>query len=201
MKTYNIKVYREGKWWMVEIPELDGLTQARRLGEAQLMGREWIALATEAEVEDVDVSVEVILPAAASALIEGTSLQREIAARATAAAADFHRLAARELTAAGLPVRDVGFALGVSHQRAHQLVNEPVREYVDVVRDIEENRRETAAAEYLAILAEGSLSADWVIQDRETGTVMVAESKSFRGSDPRMPAKSATKKSDVGIIA
>lgn len=27
--TYNAEVTRDGKWWMVAIPELDGLTQAQ----------------------------------------------------------------------------------------------------------------------------------------------------------------------------
>src|SRR5665647_2131575 len=33
MKTYDITVTREGKWWMVAVPAIDGLTQARRLSE------------------------------------------------------------------------------------------------------------------------------------------------------------------------
>jgi hypothetical protein len=27
MQTYGIEVYREGRWWMIYVPELDGLTQ------------------------------------------------------------------------------------------------------------------------------------------------------------------------------
>jgi len=37
-------------------------------------------------------------------------------------AARVNREAARRLAAQGLPVRDIGSLLGVSHQRAHQLV-------------------------------------------------------------------------------
>jgi hypothetical protein len=28
MHTYEISIYRDGRWWMIRIPELDGLTQA-----------------------------------------------------------------------------------------------------------------------------------------------------------------------------
>ena len=27
MHTYEISIYRDGRWWMIRIPELDGLTQ------------------------------------------------------------------------------------------------------------------------------------------------------------------------------
>jgi hypothetical protein len=27
MQTYESEVYRDGRWWMFRIPELDGLTQ------------------------------------------------------------------------------------------------------------------------------------------------------------------------------
>jgi hypothetical protein len=27
MHTYNVGVYRDGRWWMIRILELDGLTQ------------------------------------------------------------------------------------------------------------------------------------------------------------------------------
>ncbi|MDR2619719.1 MAG: hypothetical protein LBC29_01105 [Propionibacteriaceae bacterium] len=43
MKTYAVNVYREDGWWMVAIPEIDGLTQARSLREAEHMARDYIA--------------------------------------------------------------------------------------------------------------------------------------------------------------
>jgi hypothetical protein len=27
IRDYDIEVYRDGRWWMIRIPELDGLTQ------------------------------------------------------------------------------------------------------------------------------------------------------------------------------
>lgn len=33
MHTYEIEVYRDGRWHMIRIPELDGLTQARHPDE------------------------------------------------------------------------------------------------------------------------------------------------------------------------
>ena len=30
---YDVNVTRDGRWWMIEVPELDLLTQARRVDE------------------------------------------------------------------------------------------------------------------------------------------------------------------------
>ena len=57
--TYAVTVRREGGWWMVDIPELDGLTQARSLGEGETMAREWIALTVDRPIEEIAVNVTV----------------------------------------------------------------------------------------------------------------------------------------------
>ena len=75
MTNYQVDVTRDGKWWMVSIPQLDGLTQARRVGEVE-----------------------------AHALAEAKALAHELAEH-------------------NVPVRDIGAILGVTFQRASQLVN------------------------------------------------------------------------------
>lgn len=55
MPTFEYHVTRDGQWWMVHIPELDGLTQARFPGEAELMAREWIAVSQGIPIEDVHI--------------------------------------------------------------------------------------------------------------------------------------------------
>ncbi len=44
MNAYDVTVTRDGSWWMVEIPALDGLTQARRLSEVTEMSRSYVAV-------------------------------------------------------------------------------------------------------------------------------------------------------------
>jgi hypothetical protein len=110
---------------MVHVPEVDGLTQARRLADAGLMARELIAVTLDVPVEDIEVTVTVaavdgIDVAAIVATIRderatAARLERDASARAAALA--------RDLVAKGLPMRDVGSILGVSHQRAHQLAS------------------------------------------------------------------------------
>lgn len=53
--AYDSEVTRDGRWWMVHIPELDGLTQARFPGEVELMAREWIAVTTDIPIDQVEV--------------------------------------------------------------------------------------------------------------------------------------------------
>lgn len=124
MIEYRVDVSREGKWWMVAIPELDGLTQARRLEEAPLMAREYIAATLDLEVSEVRVqvaSVDVDGVDVTQAIAQLESEKVEADAARDRVAEDTRRLA-QTLAAKKVPVRDIGAILGVSHQRAHQLV-------------------------------------------------------------------------------
>ena len=56
MHTYEISVYREGRWWMIYVPEIDELTQARHVSETEDMARS-IAVSTETPIADVGVRV------------------------------------------------------------------------------------------------------------------------------------------------
>jgi hypothetical protein len=53
MLTYDIEVTRDGKWWMIHIPVLDGLTQARFPGEIEDMARDYIAVTTDTPIEEI----------------------------------------------------------------------------------------------------------------------------------------------------
>ncbi|MEU4195731.1 hypothetical protein AB0E69_27775 [Kribbella sp. NPDC026611] len=124
MKTYEVTVSRDGRWWMVSIPELDGLTQARRLDEVEQMAREYIALATDVPLSRVAVEVAGI-EADGRDLLEARTLVDGLRRRAMdleALVAVLARDIAAELTTANVPVRDVSTVLGVSHQRVSQLV-------------------------------------------------------------------------------
>lgn len=122
---YQAEVRREGKWWLVEVPAIDGLTQARRLSEAQLMARELIAVTRGVPLSEVDVEVSLRaigritdLPERVEQIASDRAQARALDARATSESEQL----AKELVEAGVPLRDIGTALGVSHQRVHQLV-------------------------------------------------------------------------------
>jgi predicted RNase H-like HicB family nuclease len=121
---YDVTVTREGRWWMIHIPELDGVTQARRVSEIELMAREYIAVTLDVKLSDVDVSLSYgdvggISVGEKVALIRH---DKEAAAQLEAEAAHEAAELAKGLASADVPLRDIGALLGVSHQRAHQLV-------------------------------------------------------------------------------
>ncbi|MFI5698064.1 hypothetical protein ACIA58_39780 [Kribbella sp. NPDC051586] len=124
MKTYEVTVERDGRWWMVAVPELDGLTQARRLDEVEQMAREYIAVTTDVPLSRVAVEVTGIA-ADGQDLLEAKVLVDGLRRRAKeleALVAELTREVASALTGASVPVRDVSSVLGISHQRVSQLV-------------------------------------------------------------------------------
>lgn len=120
--TYTARVERGDKYWLVYVPEVDRHTQARHLGEVELMARDLVAIMLEVEVDSFELVVDLVLPQEIRAHLNSAARLREESARANKAAAKEARAAARGLADAGLPLRDIGIALGVSRQRAHQLV-------------------------------------------------------------------------------
>jgi predicted RNase H-like HicB family nuclease len=68
MRTFDIQVTRDGRWWMIHVPEIDGVTQAEDFEEVEEMAHSYIAVATDVPrgefdvriVGDVDALLEVI---------------------------------------------------------------------------------------------------------------------------------------------
>jgi hypothetical protein len=57
MRTYDVEVYGDGRWWMIRIPQLDGLTQARSPGEIKSMARSCIAVSTGQQIDNIAVRI------------------------------------------------------------------------------------------------------------------------------------------------
>jgi len=73
---------------------------------------------------EVDVEVRPALPQRVEKALVLARQRRGEAEHAQADAAEHWKRVALELQRTGLSVRDIGAVLGVSHQRAHQLVSE-----------------------------------------------------------------------------
>lgn len=69
-KTYPVGVTRDGKWWMVTVPELDALTQARRIEDVATAATELIALETGVAIADVEIEQHILNPGEGAALGE-----------------------------------------------------------------------------------------------------------------------------------
>jgi hypothetical protein len=120
--NYTARCRREGRWWVVEVPELGHTTQARRLDKVDEMVRSLVQMFTDDDPSSATVTVDVAF-ADDNTRVE-VELARDTRTRAAAAqheAAERLTQAARLLSAQGISVRDIGVLLGLSYQRAQQL--------------------------------------------------------------------------------
>ncbi len=136
MHTYRVNVTRDDRWWMITVPELDGYTtptgtinlgdttQARRLSEVAAQARDLICTVTDSAPSEVDLDISITVDGIdVTARSHQMSTDRRLAESHAAAAATQARELARDLAARGVAVRDVGDVLGVSFQRAQQLIS------------------------------------------------------------------------------
>ena len=123
VKTYLVDASRDGRFWLVHVPEVDRYTQARNLAEVEPMVRDLISLCREVPPDSFDITIHVQLPDDVQQHLERAAKYSAESASAQASAAQERRLAARQLKSKGLTVRDIGAALGISYQRAQQLAS------------------------------------------------------------------------------
>lgn len=123
MKTYRVIVSRDGRWWMISVPEVEGLTQARRLADVEQMARELIAVTLDVRLSEVAVDVNFgdIDGIPVGSCIETISKEKEEAARLEEDATAKTKTLVKQLVAHKVPLRDIGEMLGLSFQRVHQL--------------------------------------------------------------------------------
>lgn len=124
VKTYRVEVERDGQFWYIRVPDVQRSTQARTLREVEPMARDLIAIMDEVPADSFGLDVHIELPEDVTRELEESAALREHAARDQSEAARLLRDAACRLHGRGMALRDVGIALGVSYQRAHQLVGD-----------------------------------------------------------------------------
>ncbi len=123
MTTYHARVVRGDVFWLVHVREIEHYTQARNLGEVEPMARDLIAVMKEVAPQSFNLDVSVELPDEVTVHLKRSQALRQESDRTKHLAAQEVRVAAKELRERGLTVRDIGAALDVSYQRAHQLIS------------------------------------------------------------------------------
>jgi DNA-directed RNA polymerase sigma subunit (sigma70/sigma32) len=112
---------RDGRWWLVTIPELDTVGQARTVGEVSAVAREVAALFLDVPEEDVSVTVTVhVTPAAEAAWREAEDAERE-SREAQERSAAARRRAVAIARADRYTLDAAAAAFGVSRTRVQQL--------------------------------------------------------------------------------
>ncbi|RCW40832.1 hypothetical protein DFQ14_110161 [Halopolyspora algeriensis] len=126
MTHFTATAQRDGRWWMIQCDQYpSALSQVGRLDRAEEVHREAIAFVAGVPEESVEVTITPALDhEVAEALRESEELRAE-AEDKDRKASTLKREAARKLANSGLTVRDIGIILGVSYQRAHQLIAAP----------------------------------------------------------------------------
>ena len=127
---YRVDVIRSGAWWAITVPALDGVfSQTKRLDQVEDAAREAISLMLMIDEGDVGaLDVIVTPPPETAGLLETLQASVTAADEAVRAAVDLRREAVEVLRAKGLPLRDVGALIGVSHQRVSQILSTPALE-------------------------------------------------------------------------
>lgn len=123
MSRYTAHATRDGRFWLVHVPEVDRSTQARSIAEIEVMARDLVAIMEGVESDSFELDVRIVMPGRVRQRLEHAQELREREAQARAEAAAEVRAAALELKDAGISLRDLGKLLGVSYQRAHQLTS------------------------------------------------------------------------------
>ena len=119
MSTYKVEVEREGKWWMIRVPDIDGLTQARRINEIEEMARSLIAVSTDSPLDEVAVEIVAIRMESSRfrELLDAARDTRHRRDRVQGLEREVNRDARQFavcLTTEGIPVRDIAGLLRIS---------------------------------------------------------------------------------------
>lgn len=122
--TYTVTAERGSRRWLLQCEELPGaLSEVARLDQADAVMREAIAFVARVPETEIDIELRPTLPGDVGEELTRAHQLRD-RANALEQEATQHRLeVARALREQGLTVRDIGTLLGVTYQRAHQLIH------------------------------------------------------------------------------
>ncbi|MCF4006137.1 hypothetical protein L1O03_02955 [Corynebacterium uropygiale] len=122
MTHVDATVTRDGRWWLVKVPEYDIVGQAARLAEAEDVAREITALWLEIPEEDVSVTLTLALDKDIEETLYKASEEEQQARDLAAHAARMRGKAVRQLLDTGMAQVEAAQLLGISRQRVTQLV-------------------------------------------------------------------------------
>jgi predicted RNase H-like HicB family nuclease len=125
VKSYKVRYEQdETGWWVATVAAIPGChTQGKTIEQAEERIREALSLFVPSRTAAAaKLSRDVVLPVAVKKALAESSAKRAKAEALAKQAQDAAQHAARSLVDRGLSLRDVGEMMGVSRQRAHQLV-------------------------------------------------------------------------------
>ena len=122
MRIVTVTAERSGKWWVLEAPEAGAVSQCKALSQADDEMREAIAHQLGIPEDSFEITIEIVLPLGYEREMKRSHDLYAESDRVAHEAADARRQAAKELHRLHMSVRDIGHVMGISYQRAHQLL-------------------------------------------------------------------------------
>ena len=124
MRT-RVVVRRSGKWWAIESVDHPGVfSQAKRLEHVPAMAADALSAWLEKPVSPEDVDVEIHADDTLDELVAAAREARSKADQARVEATFITRQVVKRALDTGLPLRDIGQLIGVTHQRAAAIARE-----------------------------------------------------------------------------
>lgn len=121
-RTFEATATREGRWWIITVPELDAVTQARNVRDIDDMATGLVVALLDLDETEVDVNVTIELPRAVSDRWQEAAALHARAEADELRAATLRREALRDLLVEQhLTQVDAATILGLSPQRVQQL--------------------------------------------------------------------------------
>jgi len=122
-RAVTVTAQRSGKWWVLECAEAGSVSQCSTLAQADAEMREAIAYQLGMAEDAFDITVQVVAPEAyAAEIAEAEQLYAQAAKLSHEAAAARAKAAKTLARQNAMSIRDIGRVMGISYQRAHQLV-------------------------------------------------------------------------------
>jgi hypothetical protein len=146
---YTAIVTRSDPGWSIYVPTVDRHTYAAHLREIEPMARDLVQVMTDLPLEDITVVAQ--LPPDLAEAIAAMRNTRDGLTAAETAARTAQQAAATALRDVGAPLRDIALALGVSHQRVHQILEEAdarCRQLEQFRRDVDINLKRGALVDF-----------------------------------------------------
>ncbi len=127
--TYKARTYRSGDWWAIEITDglpdnMLGVTQTKRLTEAEQAARQVVADLLEVEPDTIGIDMEWDTPVPIKIAQKELRDAAAYLVDARAAEVTCRRNVAAAATDEGLTMRETAIVMGISHQRVAQLLND-----------------------------------------------------------------------------
>lgn len=126
VRTYAVRVFREGDLWVIEVPELDTVSQSRTLAAAEEEARALVAVWLDVPADEVAVRMDysAVDPDAWRLASEARTVQAQADELIRRAAATRRQAARRLVREGGLSLRDAAAVLGVTFSRVQQLLKD-----------------------------------------------------------------------------